>query len=290
MDSPSIPLVDSRRRRRAMQRAAPALTGHAELLDNLAELLVQRLDLLGTPPRRILELGRRTPGVARALARRFPGVCLLTHSDGWPVVPDPAVRWLVADAAALPLQNGCVDTVLHAMDLHWQNEPERVLAQVRRVLAPDGVYLGSVMGERSLMELRESAAAADHHHHGRVWPRVRPGFTVTALGDLLVRAGLSRTVVDVERMELWAPSPAALRGELQRFGAGNHHAQRAPGLAGRRFLAWMDAYYRERFARPDGKVQVSVEILFAFGRRSPDRVGVALPFPGGASGGVTPSR
>src|SRR6056297_1301 len=47
----------------------------------------------------------------------------------------------VADEETLPLEEGAHDLVIHAMSLHWANDPVGQLIQARHALQPDGLFL-----------------------------------------------------------------------------------------------------------------------------------------------------
>jgi ubiquinone/menaquinone biosynthesis C-methylase UbiE len=53
----------------------------------------------------------------------------------------PAVEYLEADAGALPFADASFDLVCSARTLHHVARPERVLAEMNRVLRPDGTML-----------------------------------------------------------------------------------------------------------------------------------------------------
>jgi NADH dehydrogenase [ubiquinone] 1 alpha subcomplex assembly factor 5 len=54
----------------------------------------------------------------------------------------------------LPYDDASMDVVLSSMALHWVNDVPGVLAEVKRVLKPDGVFIGALLGGDTLMELR----------------------------------------------------------------------------------------------------------------------------------------
>lgn len=81
----------------------------------------------GGPPGRVVVGIERDPEHLADAARRFP----------W-------IRVLDADAAALPLPDGCADAVTMLDVLEHLPEPELALAELRRVLRPGGTLVVSV--------------------------------------------------------------------------------------------------------------------------------------------------
>ena len=60
------------------------------------------------------------------------------------------------DTDTLPLAEGAYDLAIHAMSLHWANDPVGQLIQCRRALKPDGLLLAILPGGATLNELRTS--------------------------------------------------------------------------------------------------------------------------------------
>jgi SAM-dependent methyltransferase len=89
----------------------------------------------------LLDGGCGDGGVARLLRERVRSV---TAVD---VVPfpewrdEPELRFLVADAEALPFEPGSFDLVHSKDSLHHMEAPERALAEYHRVLKPGGTAL-----------------------------------------------------------------------------------------------------------------------------------------------------
>jgi ubiquinone/menaquinone biosynthesis C-methylase UbiE len=103
--------------------------------------------LLGTR-RRVLEVGVGTGRIARPLLARGVPVIGLDLSRPMmdrlrahlpPGAPCPAL--LQADAEALPLPAGRLEAVVSVHVFHLLGEWLRAIAEVRRVLGPDGVFL-----------------------------------------------------------------------------------------------------------------------------------------------------
>lgn len=99
---------------------------------------------------------------------------------GAPVVPDDEV---------LALDPGAHDLVIHAMGLHWADDPLGQLIQARRALRPDGLLLAVAFGGTTLSELRTVLAEAETTVTGGLSPRVAPMAEIRDLGGLLQRPG-----------------------------------------------------------------------------------------------------
>ena len=78
---------------------------------------------------------------------------------------DPTV---VADEEALPFAPGSFDLVLSAMALHWVNDLPGTLIQIARILKPDGLFLGAMLGGGTLWQLRAGADRRRERDRGRL--------------------------------------------------------------------------------------------------------------------------
>jgi ubiquinone/menaquinone biosynthesis C-methylase UbiE len=89
----------------------------------------------------LLDSGCGNGRVARLLRERVESVTAIdvAPSPGWR--DEPGLRFLVADAEALPFDSGSFDVVHSKDSLHHMDAPERALAEYHRVLKPGGTAL-----------------------------------------------------------------------------------------------------------------------------------------------------
>jgi SAM-dependent methyltransferase len=103
-------------------------------------------------PDRVLEIAAGTGVVTRALAARLPVQAALVATDLSESMLDVAqaqgtaraVTWRQADAMQLPFANGFFDVVACQFGAMFFPDKARAFAEVRRVLAPGGVFAFSV--------------------------------------------------------------------------------------------------------------------------------------------------
>lgn len=137
-------------------------------------------DRLTLPPVcRVLELGAGTASLWTTNQDRIPEGWDITLSDFSPGMLAQARAALsavahpfafeVVDAQAIPYEDGVFDAVIaNHMLYHVPNLP-RALAEMRRVLKPDGLLITSTVGERAMAELW---ALVEPFRPG-LWERVR---------------------------------------------------------------------------------------------------------------------
>jgi SAM-dependent methyltransferase len=176
-----------------------------------------------------------------------------------------AVALPVSDAEALGVEPASVDLAVSALALHFVNDLPGTLAQIRRALKPDGLFLAAVIGGDTLTELRQSFAAAEAEVEGGLSPRVAPFADLRDLGALLQRAGFALPVTDVDRIVVRYDDAFALMHDLRRMGATNILNERRHTPSRRATLLRMAQVYAERFADADGRVRATFDVVWLSG-------------------------
>ncbi len=248
--------------RAAFDRASATYEPAAVLQSQVAGELLSRLEPFDFEPAAILDLGAGTGRFAARLKSRYrrSAVIALDLAPGMLREAARHQRFLrrfervCADAARLPLQSASVDIVFSSLMLQWCDPLDDALAEVRRVLKPQGLFLFSTFGPDTLKELRAAWAEADTYNH------VNRFLDMHDVGDALVRAGLVEPVLDVDRLQVAYADALTLMRDLKSIGARNTTAGRPRSLAGRaRLQRVLDAY--ESF-RKDGKLPATYEIVY----------------------------
>ena len=152
--------------------------------------------------------------------RAFTAPAIVT---GFPAIwADAAPRArIVPDDPVLALAPSAHDLVIHALALHWADDPVGQLIQCRRALRPDGLFLGVAFGGSTLAELRKALAEAEAAITGGLSPRVAPMAEIRDLGALLQRAGLALPVADADRRRISYVSLVHLMRDLRAMGETN---------------------------------------------------------------------
>ncbi|KAI3405606.2 hypothetical protein KGF56_001624 [Candida oxycetoniae] len=123
------------------------------------------------------------------------------------------------------------DVVLSNLSLHWINDLPQALANINRVLKPDGLFMGTLFGGDTLYELRTSLQLAELERKGGISPRVSPLVHLNDVGSLLNKAGFTMLTIDAEDIIVEGfPSILALCEDLQVMGEQNAVLSRANHL------------------------------------------------------------
>jgi len=165
----------------------------------------------------------------------------------------------------LQLAPECFDLAVSALSLQNLNDLPGALVQLRRVLKPDGLFLGCLLGGQSLHELRTALAVAETEIYGGISPRVAPFADVRDMGGLLQRAGFALPVADREPLSVHYATMFDLMADLRAMGATNALAARQRKPSTRGFFLRAANIYAERFADPGGRVRATFEMIFVSG-------------------------
>lgn len=173
--------------------------------------------------------------------------------------------WSVAGAAApgaapLPVEDGSADLVVSLMTLHWANDLPGALAQVRRALKPDGLFLGTLLGAGTLKELRTVLTEAELAERGGAQARVSPFADGYDGAALLQRAGFALPVSDVDRLTVTYQDLSGLIRDLRGMGETNVLAGPIRPLS-RSILLRASSLYAERYGDAEGRIPATFEIV-----------------------------
>jgi malonyl-CoA O-methyltransferase len=122
-------------------------------------------------------------------------------------------------------------------------------------LAIDGFLMCSGLGPDTARELRTLFRELG-------WPLPTIDFIdMHDLGDALLQAGFADPVMDMERITLTWATPEAMLQELRTWGGNVAHGRMA-GLRTPRWRRRLLQVLTERLMRPDGRLGMTVELLY----------------------------
>lgn len=261
-------IFDRKRYAARRSRAAARFADYDYLRQRVASDLESRL---GDTPRRFehgLELGAAGGALSRKLLATGK-VARMLAADIAPAFTRMAqaigLEAATVDEEHLPFPEATFDLVLAPLTLHWVNDLPGALIQIRRILKPDGLFLGALFGSGTLAELRAVLTEAETELTGGLTPRFSPLPGLRDMADLLQRTGFALPVADRDTVDVTFSHPAVLLSDLKGMGerasfvAGTSRALSAPVLARATEL------YAERFAAPRERVRASFEIVHVSG-------------------------
>ncbi len=248
--------------RSSFDRASTTYEAAAVLQARVGDELLERLDFFKFEPDVVLDLGAGTGLATAALKRRYRRATVVAVDIAPGMLREARRHFgffrrferVCGNVVRLPFADASVDVAISNLMLQWCGDLDAALAEVRRVLKPDGFFSFTTLGPDTLKELRAAWAAVDGRTH------VNTFIDMHDIGDALGRAGLTEPVLDVERITLTYADVLSLMRDLKTIGAHNVTAGRPRGLTGRSRLHSVEAAYES--ARRDGLIPASYEVVY----------------------------
>lgn len=243
------------------------------LYQEVARRLASKLEIILLQPLQWLDWGGFLGGGAREVQARYP------KAQRWVCEPVPELQqrsreqwrgqaskswwapWrrgadpvVLADSAPAPWAPG-VQMLWANMALHAHPDLPQLLKQWHQALAVDGFLMCSGLGPDTARELRQL-------YRELGWPLPTINFIdMHDLGDALVEVGFSDPVMDMEQVTLTWASAEEMLAEWRTWG-GNVANGRFQGLRTPRWRARLLKALSEGLARPDGRLGVTIELVY----------------------------
>lgn len=271
-------MINRQRVKQHFSKAAATYDEAAIIQRRTAEDVAERTLLLTCEKKTILELGCGTGLLTEQLVKHYPDAAIsavdlatdmLLYAKSrlttkpplwqfWSEAKSP-VRWVQADAYALPFDDASFDLIVSNFMLQWCQDLDRVFAEMRRVVKPGGAILFSTFGPDTLKELRQAwvRVEGDAAHQ-----RFNEFIDMHDLGDALIRNGFGQPVMDVEQVRLIYDDAMQVMRDLKTLGAtqANQSNQSARGMLGRGTLSAVIAAY-EQYRDGQSKLPATFEVV-----------------------------
>ena len=264
----SVPILfDQRLIRQHRQRASHRYADFAFLKDAAAIRLADRLELMRRHFDLCLDIGAHDGRLAQHFAElgKIGHMIHTDPADGFALASKQHGSGVVHALGDLPYKPESFDAVFSCLSLHWVDDLPGLMMQARRLLKPDGLLLVSLLGGNSLAELKQALAEAEQDITGGLSPRCAPMADIRDIGGLMSRAGLALPVADSDRLTVNYPHMFKLMEDLRGMGEQNAMLARLKTPTRRRVFIRAAEIYQQRFARANGQIPASFEIVTVTG-------------------------
>ena len=257
------PRLDKSAVKKSFNRCAGQYDDSAVLQEEVLSRLLERLEYIKVEPELIVDLGCGTGSAIKPLRQRYKKSKLvaLDMADEMLALSKKKFglfdkKWLVnADMEHLPLKDACVDLMFSSLALQWSNDLEEGFKEFRRVGRPGGLLMFTTFGVNTLKELRDSWAQIDSS------PHVHQFMDMHDIGDMLLSAGLSQPVMDMEEITMQFSHFRDVLSDLKSIGATNAEKGRQRGLMTAGKLKRLQQAY-EQIAFDGGQYSATYEIVY----------------------------
>ena len=269
--------IDKKMMRRAFSRAAAGYDASAVLQREVCTRMLERLDYIKLKPTRLLDAGCGTGWGGRQLAEKYPDAQLISldiaigmlqtaqsRSSWWQKLFGGRQLAVCADVEALPLPPASLEMVWSNLAVQWCNDLPATFVELHRVLKTEGLLMFSTFGPDTLKELRLAFNGVDDNNHLNRFADMHD------VGDMLVQAGFSEPVMDMEYMTLTYDDVRGVLQDLKAIGAHNATQGRGQGLMGKSAFNRLLENYEK--LRRDGKLPATYEIVYGHAWKPTPRV------------------
>jgi SAM-dependent methyltransferase len=188
----------------------------------IADELVDRLRITKRQFDRVLIIGNDGGDLQRQIAAS--GSVIFVADTGFRSAA--TARGVQCDEDRLPFADASFDLVLASSGLDTVNDLPGAFALIRRILKPDGLFLGAMAGAGGLDTLRK--IILDTAEPDKIVARHNPQIDVRAAGDLLTRAGFTLPVAESHSIAARYPDLFKLIGDLRANAMTNALVSRQP--------------------------------------------------------------
>lgn len=260
--SGDIKIFDRRVKKLHRDRSASLLPNHDFLIQESANRIAEQFD--GTITRQfpvMLDLGCRLAQLSAQLQHRAGiktiiksdfSFNILTHNDGLRVNMDEEYLAFAPES---------IDLVASVLNLHWVNDLPGCLIQIQKALTSQGLFIASLLGGKTLHELRHVIIQSEAMHKAGSSPRISPFTEVKDAGSLLQRAGFALPVTDSEIITVMYKDAFSLMHDLRAMGETNALVKRSKYFTTRSTMQTIAETYAELYADNNGHIPATFEII-----------------------------
>ncbi len=259
------PSLDKERVRATFNKAASRYENFDFLQREVANRLLQRLDVNTKDVKMILELGCGTGRIIPSLQKKFAKsrmVCI-DMAEAMLMVAKKANSsmfkkkkfFICADAENLPFKLSSIDVVYSNLSIQWCPNPMKVFSNVNSILnRSGGSFAFSTLGPNTLKELRESFKGYSSFSHTSQF------LDMHQIGDYLANVGMQDIVIERETLTVNYEEPLKLMKDLKGLGATNASSERNRNLTGPDTIRKVIASYNKK--KIDGKIPATYEVIY----------------------------
>lgn len=256
-------MLNLSRARRAFNRAARTAKLADVLPREIADRFMERLPIIRLQPQRVLDCGAFSGCLTQQLQRYYPKaeIIAVDFAEKQLANFEDCAR-AAAHYTSLPFPDNTFDMITSSLALHWTNDLATCFREFKRVLKPNGLFMMTMLGVQTLLELRQSFSDCYEFLHR--FPDMHD------IGDLLLQTGFDQPVMDMEVLTIRYKKLRTLFEDFKFSGASNAHNKRPKGLFGK--TRWHAAHkYYETLKDEDAYYPATFEIIYGHAWNASDK-------------------
>ncbi|XVN43619.1 MAG: methyltransferase domain-containing protein [Candidatus Rickettsia vulgarisii] len=186
----------------------------------------------------ILDIGCRTGQLTKLLAKKYKSAVVTAVNPLQSMLKSfEHEQKLSIDEEDLSFNEMQYDLISFSLGLHWINDIQKFLRQIKSMLKPDGVFIGNFVGGNSLKELRrkfiEAEISENYPHSSHIILMIN----FDHVTPLLSGAGFKEIIVDYDNIHLTYKSPFNFIKELKNIGESSILSRKSHYTISKRILS-----------------------------------------------------
>jgi ubiquinone/menaquinone biosynthesis C-methylase UbiE len=257
-------IIFNRSKHRAhRERASKTLNQHDFLLTHILDDLIERIQTHGYKYETALDLGCYNGEFSKKIANLE--IKQLVQTDiSYKMLQETKGNRVKANEEFLPFADNSFDLIISNLNLHWINDLPGTLSQIKRILKPKGIFVASIIGGKSLIELRKVLIEAEIALHKPISSHISPMIDAADASALLQRAKFLNPITDSTTITVSYSSLMTLLLDLR--GMAQTNCLTNPSILSRKVLEQAQSLYQEQFSE-NGKILATFEIITLWGSK-----------------------
>jgi NADH dehydrogenase [ubiquinone] 1 alpha subcomplex assembly factor 5 len=244
-------------------RASKKLDQHDFLLSHILEDLVERINDYNQKYETVLDLGC-FDGKFSKIKSKLKIKQLIQTDISYKMLQKANGQRIQADEEFLPFADNSFDLIVSNLNLHWVNDLPGTLLQVSRILKPKGIFVASIIGGKSLIELRKILIEAEEKLGHQISSHISPMIDAVDASTLLQRAKFLNPITDSTVITVSYPNLITLLLDLRGMAQSNCLVN--PSTLSSKTLDLAESLYKRQYGE-SGKILANFEIITLWGSK-----------------------
>ncbi len=167
----------------------------------------------------------------------------------------------ISQIEGVQLSKESTNLVVCSSGLHLVNDLPQLLLNIRQALKPDGLFLASFIGGKSLHELRQTLLDCELAAFGGASLRVAPMIEAESAVRLIAKCGFASPVSSVETLKVGYKNVFDLIRDIKAMGENGPILEKSQKPLNRQLIAKIAEKYQEGYAHDNGRVFATFEII-----------------------------
>jgi SAM-dependent methyltransferase len=168
------------------------------------------------------------------------------------------------DEEFLPFADNSFDLIISNLNLHWVNDLPGTMIQINRILKPKAIFAASIIGGKSLIELRKVLIEAEEKLGYSISSHISPMIDAADASSLLQRTKFLNPITDSTIVTVSYPSLIKLFLDLKGMAQSNCLVN--PSTLSNKTLELAEFLYKKQYGKND-KIIVNFEIITLWGTK-----------------------